>query len=243
MEYYNEKNERIDVSDEVLKREISHGVCGTAYRYDENTVLKCYDRGLTNVAFIMNKTLYETLKKINSDNVIEIKELLYKKENKNHFIADAYLSTYYQEKYDKLLEVPSEYLLENIQSILNLSNQLSDICYRFEDLKRNNMILADKKIVICDNDGWFNSYQMEKLSKYQIRSLNINAITYTFAKIIRDELKSDHLKFLIKNNLYFSSVENKLFPLTDSANKTMKVLSKRLNGYKRPIDYIYSMKK
>lgn len=243
MEYYDENYKKIDISDEVFKNVINHGVCGTAYRYDEVTCLKCYDRGFTNTAFIMNKTLYDDLKTINSNNVIQIKGLLYKKENKEHFTANAYLSTYYHEKYKKLLEVPSEYLLENMEGILKLSDKISDIGYRFKDLKRENIILTDKHIVICDNDGWFNSYQMEKLSKYQIRSLNINAITYIFAKIARDELKGDHLNFLVKNNLYFSSIENKLFPLTCNKDRAMKTLTKRLTGYKRPIDYFYSMKK
>ena len=61
--------------------------------------------------------------------------------------------------------------------------------------------------------------------------------------ITEKRLKDKHLDFLIENNLYDYVISSKLFPLTSNKDRAMKVLSKRLNGYKRPIDYVYSMKK
>ena len=59
----------------------------------------------------------------------------------------------------------------------------------------------------------------------------------------KESLKNNHLDFLTDNNLFNYVISNKLFPLTSNKDKAMKVLTKRLNGYKRPIDYVYSMKK
>ena len=64
-----------------------------------------------------------------------------------------------------------------------------------------------------------------------------------FSEITEKSLQDNHLDFLIENNLYDYVISNKLFPLTSNKDRAMKVLSKRLNGYKRPIDYVYSMKK
>ena len=64
-----------------------------------------------------------------------------------------------------------------------------------------------------------------------------------FGKITEESLRTNYLEFLIKNNLYDYNISHKLFPLTTNKDKAMKVLSKRLKGYKRPIDYVYSMKK
>ena len=64
-----------------------------------------------------------------------------------------------------------------------------------------------------------------------------------FNQITENSLKNDYLDFLIENNLYYYVISSKLFPLTGSKDRAMKVLTKRLNGYKRPIDYVYSMKK
>ena len=64
-----------------------------------------------------------------------------------------------------------------------------------------------------------------------------------FGNIAKQNLIDNHIDFLIENNLYDYVICDKLFPLTSNKDRAMKVLYKRLNGYKRPIDYVYSLKK
>ena len=112
---------------------------------------------------------------------------------------------------------------------------------RLDDLKRENILLTEKSIVLIDPDWWHYEYLTK--DKNDIEKLNINNIMGMFSEITEKSLQDNHLGFLIENNLYNYVISSKLFPLTSNKDRAMKVLSKRLNGYKRPIDYVYSMKK
>ena len=237
MIYYTKDNNKIFIPNSILNKENGHGKCGTVYKYNDDLCIKIYNRGIDFDHCLLNTDIYEDLKKIKSDNLVDIKMPLYK-DNKS--IIDAYLLTYYKEQYDDFLEIPTEYLLYNLEEILKLIKEISEYKIRLDDLKRENIILTKDNIVLIDPDRWYYKF---KDSEKEIEKLNINNIMAMFSKITKESLKNNYLDFLIENNLYDYVISNKLFPLTSNKDRAMKVLSKRLNGYKRPIDYVYSMKK
>lgn len=239
MKFYDENNNEIIIPGHILDEEINHGECATIYRYNEKLCFKYYDRGKTFPRTTLNAYIYEDLKKFKHSNLVNIKKLLYKEKNYK-YIVNAYLLSYYREKYEDFLEVPTEYLLYNIEEIFKLLKKISEFNIRVHDLKRENIILADKNIVLIDPDMWDYDYSNYKK---EIEKLNINNIIAMFNDITEESLKKYHLDFLIKNDLYYYIISNKLFPLKNNPNKAVKVLSKRLNDYKRPIDYVYSLKK
>ncbi len=240
MIYYTKDNKEIIIPDDIFNKEDNHGKCGTIYKYSDDLCIKRYDRGIYFDHCLLNTSIYDDLKTIKSDNLVDIKMSLYKdKNNKN--ITDAYLLTYYKEQYDDFLEIYTDYLLYNLKEIFNLIKEISNFKIRLDDLKRENIILTKNNIVLIDPDRWY--YEYETNDKNEIEKLNINNIMAMLNEITKESLKNNHLNFLIDNNLFNYVISNKLFPLTSNKNKAMKVLSKRLNGYKRPIDYIYSMKK
>ena len=236
MEFYDVNNNRIIIPDNVFDKEISHGECGTVYRYDDKTCFKCYNRKVTNTEFFLSTKIYNDLKRIENPHLIYIKDILYKKENTNKYVADGYLSSYYQEKYEDILEVSSDYLIYNIEEIIKLLNELSKYGIRVGYLKRNNLILTQNNIVLIDSDSWY--YYKE--SKSTVKKLNINALASCFNEAVELSIQKNHSNLQQHNCFYTSYISNKLFPLTTNGNRTVKILSKRLNGYKRPIDYIYS---
>ena len=239
MIYYTKDNNKIFIPNSILNKENGHGKCGTVYKYNDDLCIKIYNRGIDFDHCLLNTDIYEDLKKIKSDNLVDIKMALYKdKENKS--ITDAYLLTYYEEKYDDFLEIYTDYLLYNLEEIFKLIKEISIFKIRLHDLKRENLILTKNNIVLIDPDRWYYKF---KDSEKEIEKLNINNIMAMFSKITKESLKNNYLDFLIENNLYDYVISNKLFPLTSNKDIAMKVLSKRLNGYKRPIDYVYSMKK
>ena len=239
MKYYDENGKEIIIPDSVFSVEDNHGKCGTIYKFSDDLCIKRYDRDIYFDYCLLNTSIYDDLKTIKSDNLVDIKMALYKdKENKS--ITDAYLLTYYEEKYDDFLEIYTEYLLYNLEEILKLIKEISEYKIRLDDLKRENIILTKDNIVLIDPDRWYYKF---KDSEKEIEKLNINNIMAMFSKITKESLKNNYLDFLIENNLYDYVISNKLFPLTSNKDRAMKVLSKRLNGYKRPIDYVYSMKK
>ena len=237
MKYYDENGKEIIIPDSVFSVEDNHGKCGTIYKFSDDLCIKRYDRDIYFDYCLLNTSIYDDLKTIKSDNLVDIKMPLYK-DNKS--IIDAYLLTYYKEQYDDFLEIPTEYLLYNLEEILKLIKEISEYKIRLDDLKRENIILTKDNIVLIDPDRWYYKF---KDSEKEIEKLNINNIMAMFSKITEKSLQDNHLDFLIENNLYDYVISSKLFPLTSNKDRAMKVLSKRLNGYKRPIDYVYSMKK
>ena len=238
MIYYTKDNNKIFIPNSILNKENGHGKCGTVYKYNDDLCIKIYNRGIDFDHCLLNTNIYEDLKKIKSDNLVDIKMALYKdKENKS--ITDAYLLTYYEEKYDDFLEIYTDYLLYNLEEIFKLIKEISIFKIRLHDLKRENLILTKNNIVLIDPDRWY----FDNLSKEKIEKLNVNNITGLFGEIVKESLKNNYLDFLIENNLYDYVISNKLFPLTSNKDRAMKVLSKRLNSYKRPIDYVYSLKR
>ena len=239
MIYYTKDNNKIFIPNSILNKENGHGKCGTVYKYNDDLCIKIYNRGIDFDHCLLNTDIYEDLKKIKSDNLVDIKMALYKdKENKS--ITDAYLLTYYEEKYDDFLEIYTDYLLYNLEEIFKLIKEISIFKIRLHDLKRENLILTKNNIVLIDPDRWYYNF----LSSIEaVEKLNINNIMGMFSEITEKSLQDNHLDFLIENNLYDYVISSKLFPLTSNKDRAMKVLSKRLNGYKRPIDYVYSMKK
>ena len=238
MKYYDENDNEIIIPGSILDNEIDHGACATVYRYTEDLCFKRYDRGMNNIEYFLDTTTYEALRNISNPHLVNIKKLLYK-DKISKYKVDAYLLSYYKEIYKDFLEVPTEYLLYNIEEIFKLLNKISEYKLRIHDLKRENILLTDTNIVLTDPDRWY----FDILSKEEIEKLNVNNITGLFGEMVKESLKNNYLDFLIENNLYDYVISNKLFPLTSNKDRAMKVLSKRLNGYKRPIDYVYSMKK
>ena len=240
MKYYDENDNEIIIPDSILDNEIDYGACATVYRYTEDLCFKRYDRGMNNIEYFLDTTTYEALRNISNPHLVNIKKLLYK-DKISKYKADAYLLSYYKEIYDDFLEIPTEYLLYNLEEIFKLLKIMSRYKMRLDDLKRENILLTEKSIVLIDPDWWHYEYLTK--DNNDIEKLNINNIMGMFSEITEKSLKNNYLDFLIENNLYDYVISNKLFPLTSNKDRAMKVLSKRLNGYKRPIDYVYSMKK
>ena len=237
MVFYNEDRKKVIIKDDVLNNIIDNGYCATIYRYNDDLCFKYYDRGIDYEHCLLNPYIKEDLGKIDSPNLANIKELLFKDNNK--YKVDAYLLSYYEEKYQELLEVPTDYLLYNMEEILKLTKKISEYKIRVDDLKRRNMILTDSNIVLIDPDRW---YYDRSISENEIKKANVNNIMQLFNQTIANELDDNYKEFLLENRLYSSTIADKLFPLVSNDKKAMKVLTKRLNGYKKPIDYVYSKK-
>ena len=240
MIYYNKNNEKVIIPDEVLNNVISHGECGTVYRLSDDLCFKKYDRTFTTKNFRINQKIVDLLNSIDNENIVEIIDILFNQKQNYHYTADAYIMKYYLEKYKDILEVPTAYLLENVENILDLSMKCSNLNIRFGDLKDANTICTKDKIILLDPDLYDT---LLYVSTAELIKINNSIISGFFNDLVLNSLKENHQQFLIDNNLFAYSFSFKLFPITANANKTIKVLEKKLKGYDRPIDYVYSKKK
>ncbi len=239
MEFYNTDNKKIIINDEIFGNAIKSGKCGTVYHYNEDLCFKLYNQKYTEYQYRLSIYLYDILKNIDNPNLVDIKELYFKEDNKARCNSDAYMSKYYKKKYSDILEVPVDYLLNNVERLLMLGETISSKKIIFNDLKVKNCIMTDNDFVLLDPDLWEHSHN----SKKEIIEYNINYLSYFFKEYVKYSLENNHHAFMVENGLYSREIERKLFPITDNPKKTIKVLTKKLSGYKRPIDYIYSMKK
>ena len=240
MIYYNKNNEKIIIPDEILNNIISHGECGTVYRLSDDLCFKKYDRTFTTKNFRINQKIVDLLNSIDNDNIVEIIDILFNQKQNYHYIADAYIMKYYLEKYKNILELPTTYLLENVENILDLSRKCSDLNIRFGDLKAANTIYTKDKVVLLDPDLYDTPFYM---SSKELIKINNSIISGFFNELILNSLNTNYQEFLTSNNLFAYSFSFKLFPIITNANRTIKILEKKLKGYDRPIDYVYSKKK
>ena len=240
MIYYNKNNEKVIIPDEILNNVISHGECGTVYRLSNDLCFKKYDRTFTTKNFRINQKIVDLLNSIDNDNIVEIIDILFNQKQNYHYIADAYIMKYYLEKYKNILELPTTYLLENVENILDLSMKCSNLNIRFGDLKDANTIYTKDKIILLDPDLYDTPFH---ISTSELIKINNSIISGFFNELVLNTLNTNYQQFLADNDLFTYSFSFKLFPITVNANRTMKVLEKKLKGYARPIDYVYSKKK
>ncbi len=237
MEFYNTDSNRVSIPNEVLNNEVKNDKWSTSYQWKEDLYLKIY-KNETDPIYRLDSNIYKVLKDTKSDNLIDIVELLYSKKD-TRSESTAYLARYPEETYSDFLEVSSEYILANIDEILKLSNELGKQRIRLYDLKRETIALTDSRIILTTPDSWKHSH----LHENNIINLNINALSFLFNTLTRESLLNNHKDFIKNSSLYSTIFSDKLFPITTNPNKTMKVLTKKLKGYNKPIDCIYDMKK
>ena len=239
MEFYTEDNKKIFIPDTILNNKVTNGHCGDIYELNSKLYLKIYKNIPITEEAKLNTTLYKILKEIEHPNLGIIIEILFKEQNKFHYTADAYLIKKYLEYYQDFLELPKEYIITNFEKLFELNKICSMKQIRYRDLKRENTLFTKENMVLIDLDF---SEIVRDLSYHELLKVNNSKISSLFYNMALDSLKTKHYKLLRENNLYDYVIASKLFPITTNSNKSMKVLTKRLKNYARPIDYINSLK-
>ena len=228
MEYFTIDNRKIIIDDSILSNYINSGEYGDIYRYNENQCIKIYKNKEFKIKFFLTVYLYNYLKEITSDNIVTINELLFK-DNKYMFQADAYIMEYYKEFYQSILLTPSDYLIENLEKLLILSKELSKRYIILDDLKKDNTIFTKDKIVLIDNEHYILN---RNISQREIFHTNNSNRPCLFNQLLLKELRKYY------NSQTSAIYTDKLFPVTTRSTTIVNTLTKRLNRYKRPIDYI-----
>ena len=228
MEYFTIDNRKIIIDDSILSNYINSGEYGDIYRYNENQCIKIYKNKEFKVNYFLTTYLFNYLKEIESENLVAIDELLYEN-NKNRFQADAYIMEYYKAIYQNILLIPSDYLIENIENLLILSKELSKRYIILDDLKKDNTIFTKEKIVLIDNEHYILN---RNISQREIFHTNNSNISCLFNQLLLKELRKYY------NSQTSAIYTDKLFPVTTRSTTIVNTLTKRLNRYKRPIDYI-----
>lgn len=224
---YNESGKKFEIDDS-RENMINHGCCGEIYKY-KNDCIKLY-YGLSLSDGKISKKVFETLKEIDSDYFVKLKDLLYP-EGLQEF--SAYTMKYYSAEELNILDLDTEYTLYMFHEYLKLFNEFSEKKIIAEDVKRNNTIYDGKNLILIDPDLFYFSNNVEycKISNY-------NRLLQLFRSIYLEEVKKI-LDLDYSKNPFTDLGE--LFNLEMGPNMDNE-LSKKLKKYRCPRDYFKSKK-
>lgn len=214
--------------DDSKENMINHGCCGEIYKYKNDCVKLYYDSSLSNGK--ISKKVFETLKEIDSDYFVKLKDLLYQ-EGLREF--SAYTMKYYKAEELNILDLDTDYTLYMFHEYLKLFNEFSEKKIITYDVKRNNTIYDGKNLILIDPDLFYFSNNVEycKISNY-------NRLLQLFRSIYLEEVKENFELDYSKNP--FTDL-GELFNLELGPNMDNE-LAKKLKKYRRPRDYFNSKK-
>ncbi len=224
---YNESGKKFEIDDS-KENMINHGCCGEIYKYKNDCVKLYYDSSLSNGK--ISKKVFETLKEIDSDYFVKLKDLLYQ-EGLREF--SAYIMKYYNAEELNILDLDTDYTLYMFHEYLKLFNEFSEKKIITYDVKRNNTIYDGKNLILIDPDLFYfsNNVKYCKISNY-------NRLLQLFRSIYLEEVKENFELDYSKNP--FTDL-GELFNLELGPNMDNE-LAKKLKKYRRPRDYFKSKK-
>ena len=171
--------------------------------------------------------MFNKLKDIHNNNFMELHNIYTEKRRVFHQ-TDAYTAKYYKDENLNILDMPTDYLLDNFREIDLLFKIFSDERIITNDVKNNNSITTSNSIIIIDPDLFYTSLMAKKaitrINKIQIlrllRTMIVECIKVNDYERITKKMNSDLINYNITDN-------------TD----IVKELSKKLSPYKKPIDF------
>ncbi len=209
----------------------------------------------------ISRSIFELLKNINNPHLIKLIERYYLSEFINDYdsfveeikntdpiygtynrdITKIDLYTYYwvEREYIDILEQPKDYLLDNINALLKLSDLLSANFVVVSDIKVDNTVCNKNSIILIDPDMYYfippectsSNPKLQYDKKIDLRLKNRIRIIYLISDLCHKltEHKNDYISNRI-SELFKSSIEEPY--------KADHILSKKFKGYKMPIEYL-----
>lgn len=246
MAYYDRKNSKLD---ERNMEYLDSGGFANIY-FDGEKILKVYHLDSLN-PFQGKITLevFDLLKEIKHPNFMELLDIyselnlfgrLYRKFNfSDEFFIHAYTAKYYRKDDINPLLENKDYLLDNLNGIDHLCTLLTKLRIRLDDLRTENTIFTNEKMIIIDPDYFrLTTSPLDKLAIHNKESL--------FA-LIKDICSSYLEEVLFQENPTLTSsqriisadkIVNKQFNDIHITEQTdiPAVLSKRLKSVKKPVE-------
>lgn len=230
MQYYNSKGELVEYN---FNYAFSQGDCARVYKKDD-IIFKKYYSNLKNGR--ISYDIFEMLKSIDNPHLLSLLDTFYIKDEvidyerfKNDirsFIIDAYTYKFVGEDNIDILTMPTDYTLDNLSEIEKLIEHLTSLHIQVLDLKRDNSLLTNDRIILIDPD-LFNKCD---IAMDNLKAHNNIMLMILFKSIFLLSLSGD--KSIIKG-IY------RLFEIEDFNSQSLSYeVSRKLTGYKRPIDYL-----
>lgn len=178
--FYFSRNKEIFKLDKEYER-FSSGECGEVYTNEKN-VFKVYFKNTLD-EFRLDEEIFEFIKQIDSQNLMEIYEIYTKASLKNAFGSltqyndfqiDAYLAKYYKKDDINVLLKHKDYLLESLEEIEKQFACFTEYLIFLDDIKFENSICTENEIVLIDPDCFRKAYITDGLDVTTIENGSIS---------------------------------------------------------------------
>lgn len=232
MVYYNRKLEKIDLSS---MKYMTSGGCASIY-HNNDIVFKRYYHN-TSYSMRLNSDMFDLLKQIDNPHFIKLIDI-YSKMNylvllKNrislsNFKVDGYTAKYYTDNTVDVLYENVNYILENFCELEKLFKLFSDNKIVATDVRRDNVIIGKKDIIIIDPDLFYITNTVNS----QIELKNKTKLLKLFRSILVDAVSNFPLY-----GKYIKYIDEELCNIEIKENTDVTYeISKKLNYVKKPIE-------
>lgn len=247
MKYYDKEGRIVVFNGSTTNLE---GANGEIFRCPNNIAYKRYFSYAENK---IKQSIFDFIKSINNPHMVKLLERYYLAEDIkdldnflfyvnrvaidfNHYNEDfqkidLYTYEWVKEEYVDMLEQSVDYLLDNLNELLRLADFLSMNGIAMNDMKLENLICNRNSIVLIDPDMYYFINPQDKDSKSLLMLQNRKRIFQTLRSVCKrlTEYRGNDISINI-DELFEGSIEQPKYGIA--------LLSKKLSGYKMPIDYV-----
>ncbi len=224
MIFYTKNGKKINIKELELLKD-NRGTQGIVYKYGKDSCLKVYHESYFSK---IEEGIFDIIKSLDLKNFYKLYDLLFDEQMEKIL---AYTMKYYESTNENILFLPVDYTMDNFNNIYKSISILAENRILVEDLFYKNVILGQNEITIIDID----SYRFEDRNSIElIKDINSENIVYMMKTIYKEELYK--LGINLRENQYYQKKLDNLFSYSYLMDAP-KVLAKRLENIKRPIEY------
>ena len=216
--YYNKYDFDFDFS-----KYIGHGKNGDVYKLSSYKCIKVYQEyyDLKRVNGRITKEVFYFFREVSLDNFVSLCNDYYDDDNEDSIRA--FTMKYYPSSKTNILEMPTEYVIDNFKKLLKSIEKISENNILIKDLMACNVIIGDDNMTVIDVDDY--QYVFDDNRLYYI---NVKALFDLFISVYRTSL--------MKLGLWDLNTGIYLDELFKYDKEPVKALTKRFSGVSKSID-------
>ncbi len=207
-----------------------YGSTSKVYRINSDECLKVMDK---DSVMYFKEELYDEIKSLSLDSLVKLSIPFYQDGK-----IKAYTMEYLEKSKKSILDMHTEYLLDNLHSLYKDILVLAKHLIVTSDLYHRNIVIGDSGIKLIDFDGYLKMSFDGDILKQNILKQNIAYLLYAFKRLFQEELiaKGFELNDVFWNNMTRNKYLNYLFDCNGYKEEPAKVLERKMIGTKTPME-------
>lgn len=249
MKYYNSSGELVEFDG---IKSGHYGQNSEIMRLSDGSVYKKYFNEAEDTNHITLE-VFEFIKLLNNEHMVKLIERFYQVKNNlkandiisapERYTIDVYTYEWVKEDNIDILNMPVDYLLDNMNELLHLVDYLSAFGLYMIDVMTDNAVLNENGIVLIDPDIYTFEYNTS-YKNFMMVSDNFRVKKWNRKCIVELLKRLCHRSLLIRKEYdRLAYVVNEMFEeVSWTGEYDTLIVANKLKGYSTPKEYIYSTK-